>query len=148
MPSGHDKCFRPKPGSKTRCRILIADSDSGVRRDVRQLLATREGFEVCGEATSGEEAISQAKQLQPDLVILDVEIPVVDGLEAARVIRKFFPEIRILIFSLQSAGDLRQQALHAGAAGYLHKSEAQHLLKAVETILRDGSYSGATAAFA
>jgi two-component system response regulator NreC len=145
---GHEDCFSPKPGSKIRCRILVADADPTVREQVFQLLATREGFEVCGEATNGEETIAKAKQLNPDLIVLDVEVPGVDGLETARVIRKFFPQIRILIFSIHTSGELRQQAMHAGTVGYLHKSEAQHLLKAVETILRDGSYSGATAAVA
>jgi DNA-binding NarL/FixJ family response regulator len=148
VPSGHEDCFRPKPGSKSRCRILIADDDPEIREQVRQLLATREGFEACGEACNGEEAIERAKQLQPDLIILDAEMPGVDGLEAARIIRKFFPEIRILIFSVHKSEEMRQQAIHAGAAGYLLKSDGRQLLKAIETVLRDGYYAGSTAAFA
>jgi len=112
------------------------------------LLETREGFEVCGEATNGAEAIDRAKELQPDLVILDVSMPVADGFEAARVIRTFFPEMRILMFSVHNSKKLMEEARKAGAAGYLVKSEAHQLLKAIEIVLRDGHYSGAAAAYA
>lgn len=108
----------------------------------------RDGFDVCGEASNGAEAIERAKELQPDLVILDTSMPVVDGIEAARVIRKFFPEIRILIFSVHKSKALVQEAIKAGAAGYVVKSEGQQLLNAIESVLRDGYYAGSTAAYA
>jgi DNA-binding NarL/FixJ family response regulator len=108
---GHEDCFSIKPGAKNRCRILIADDDPDVREQVGLLLQTREGFEVCGEASDGSEAIERTKELQPDLVILDISMPVVDGIEAARIIRKFFPEIRILIFSVHKSKELVQEAI-------------------------------------
>jgi len=146
--SAHEHCFSLKFGTKSRCRILIADDDADVREQVGLLLKTREDFEVCGEASNGTEAIERTKQLQPDLVILDISMPIVDGIEAARIIRKFFPEIRILIFSVHRSKELVHEAIKAGAAGYVVKSEGQQLLKAIEAILRDGYYAGSTAAYA
>jgi DNA-binding NarL/FixJ family response regulator len=131
-----------------RCRILIADDDSAVREQVRQIVESREGFKVCGEAADGAEAIERTKQLKPDLVILDISMPGVDGFEAARIIRKFFPDVRILMFSVHKSNELKKHAMEVGAAGYVEKSEGEQLLKAIETVLRDGHYYGSTAAFA
>ncbi len=75
-------------------------------------------------------------------------MPGTDGFEAARVIRKFFPKIRILIFSVHQSQDLMKEAAEVGAVGYVEKSESQQLLKAIETILRDGQYAGSTITYA
>ena len=131
-----------------RYRILIADDDAAVREQLCLLLESRERFQVCGEAESGTEAIERTKELHPDLVILDVSMPGVDGFEAARVIRRFFPDVRILMFSVHKSNDLMKQALDMGVAGYVNKSEGYQLLKAIETVLQDMRYSGSTAAYA
>ena len=150
MRASHDKesCFSSAPGTPSICRILIADDSVAVRAQVRALLENTTGLEVCGEASNGAEAIEKTKELQPDLVVLDISMPVVDGFEAARVIHKFFPDVRILIFSVHKSNQLIKEALAVGAVGYVPKSEGQQLLKAIDTVLRDGHYSGSTAAYA
>ncbi len=129
-------------------RILIADDNDVVRQMIRSLLESRDDFEVCGEAANGMEAIDKAKQLKPDLVILDITMPQVDGLEAARVIRKFFPDIRILIFSVHKANQLMKELLETGVNGAIDKSESHMLLQAIDTVLHDGRYFAAAAGYA
>lgn len=143
-----ESCFSSAPGTVSICRILIADDSAAVRAQVRALLEDRKDLEVCGEACDGAEAIERTKELQPDLVVLDISMPVVDGFEAARVIHKFFPNVRILIFSVHKSNQLIKEALAIGAVGYVPKSEGQQLLKAIDMVLRDGHYSGSTAAYA
>jgi len=150
LPAHNDKesCLSSAPGKPSVCRILIADDSAAVRAQVRLLLEDRKDLNVCGEARNGAEAIEKTKQLHPDLVVLDISMPVVDGFEAARVIHKFFPDVRILIFSVHKSNQLVKEALAIGAVGYVPKSEGQQLLKAIDTVLRDGHYSGSTAAYA
>ena len=129
-------------------RILIADDQDAVRKIVRMLLESRADFEVCGEAADGTVAIERAKELRPDLVILDISMPGVDGFEVARVIRKFFPEIRILIFSVHNATQLMKEAWDIGVNGFVEKSESgQVLLKAVDAVMGDEQYFAASAGF-
>jgi two-component system nitrate/nitrite response regulator NarL len=146
MTGQKNSCF--SAGANRTCRILIADDSAAVRAQVRSLLDDRRDLEVCGEAVNGAEAIDRTKALQPDLVILDISMPVVDGFEAARVIHKFFPDVRILIFSVHKSNQLMKEALDIGAVGFVSKSEGRQLLKAIDTVLRDGHYSGSTAAYA
>ncbi len=129
-------------------RILIADDNAAVRQRLRLLLESREDFTVCGEAKDGIEAINRTKESLPDLVILDITMPGVDGFEAARVIRKFFPDIRILIFSVHKSKQLVKEALEIGVAGFVGKTEGDLLLKAIDTVLHDGRYFAATAGYA
>ncbi len=129
-------------------RILIADDHDGVRKTLRSLLESRDDFEVCGEAANGVEAITRTKELKPDLVILDIRMPTVDGFEAARVIRKFFPEIRILIFSVHKANQMLEEAQKIGVNGFVEKSEnGQVLLRAVDDVLHDQRYFAAAAGY-
>lgn len=143
-----ESCLSSERGTPGVCRILIADDSAAVRAQVRAILEDRKDLKLCGEASNGAEAIDKTKELQPDLVVLDISMPVVDGFEAARVIHKFFPDVRILIFSVHKSNQLMKEALALGAVGYVPKSEGQQLLKAIDTILRDGHYSGSTAAYA
>ncbi len=116
-------------------RILIADDHEAVRRCVRSLLASREDWDICGEAVDGYDAIRKAKELKPDVVLLDISMPHLSGLEAAPVIRKETPQSEILIFSQHEASQMRQAALQAGARGYVAKSDAaRDLLAAIEAV--------------
>lgn len=81
--------------------ILIADDSSGVRRVVHSYLTGR-GFDVCGEATDGEEAIEKARTLRPDLILLDVAMPRTNGIEAASVLKEMMPNVRIVLFTMYS----------------------------------------------
>jgi PAS domain S-box-containing protein len=117
-------------------RILIADDHEIVRQGMRSLFSLRSNWDVCGEAVDGRDAIEKAKQLQPDVVLLDISMPLLNGLEAARVIRKEVPHSQILIVSQHEAAHMRTTALEAGARGYVAKSElSRELLAAVEAVL-------------
>ena len=117
-------------------RILIADDHEIVRRGIRSLFTLRPDWDVCGEAVDGREAVEKAKQLLPDVVLLDISMPFLNGLEAARIIRREVPQSRVLIVSQYDAAHMRTKALEAGACGYVAKSDlSRELLAAVEATL-------------
>ena len=117
-------------------RILIADDHELVRQGLRSLLASRPSWEVCGEAADGREAIEKAAQLKPDIVLLDVSMPRLSGLEAAAIIRRQSPAPEILIVSQHDPGEMLPSALKAGARGFVSKSEvADNLLSTIESII-------------
>lgn len=103
-------------------RILIADDNKFVRRGITGLLATDSRCEICGEASDGVETLQQVKELNPDLVLLDVSMPGTDGLETARRLRQQAPDLKILIMSQHDPSQLSASAIEAGAAASLDKS--------------------------
>ena len=116
-------------------RILIADDYEHIRHAVRALLASHEEWDVCGEAVDGQDAIQKAKELKPDVVVLDISMPHLNGLEAARVIHREVPQSEILILSQYAASEMLPVALEAGARGYVTKADAiRDLLAAVEAV--------------
>ena len=122
-------------------RILVVDDQEAVRRRVCSTLASRADFEVCGEAADGQEAVDQAKALRPDLIVLDVTMPVMNGLDAARVILAFFPKMPILILSMHRNKQLLEEARRMGVRGYIAKEEAiQNLTSAIDTILGNQTF--------
>lgn len=117
-------------------RILIVDDSEPVRRGIQTLLASRKGWFVCGEAADGLQAVNQAKSLRPDLIIMDVSMPSMNGLDAAETILREVSESRILIISQNDPEIVRRQAVQAHAHGFLEKSNIQrNLIAAVECIL-------------
>jgi len=121
-------------------RILIADDHEVVRRGVRSLLTSRKEWDVCGEAVDGRDAVKKAKELKPDVVVLDISMPDLNGFEAARLIHKEVPQSKILILSQHNVSEMLQTALDAGARGYVSKSEvSRDLLPAVEAIIHNRS---------
>ena len=100
-------------------RILIADDHDLMRRGVRSLLQSHPGWEICGEAHTGREAVSKAEELKPDVVILDISMPDLNGVEAARRIRTAAPAAEILILSVHYSDQLIREILEAGVRGYL-----------------------------
>jgi DNA-binding NarL/FixJ family response regulator len=117
-------------------RLLIADDNATVRRMLRALLETHEGWQVCGEAENGLDAVAKAKELQPDLILLDLAMPVMDGLRATREIAATLPAVPILIHTLHNAPGVELEAKKAGARKIINKTEdADELLRAIEEAL-------------
>jgi DNA-binding NarL/FixJ family response regulator len=118
-------------------RILIADDHQLVRNGIKALLQSHAGWEICGEATTGREAVAKAEELIPDLVILDISMPDLNGADAARRIRKISKNTEILILSMHYSDQLIRETIDAGALGYILKSDSDHdLLLAVEALTR------------
>lgn len=120
-----------------KVRILIADDHELVRHGIRALLQEHRGWKVVAEAADGTEAAEKARKLKPDLAILDIGMPQMDGLEAARLIRESAPKTRVLILTLHESEQMVRRVLETGARGYVLKSDlAAHLVKAVKNISR------------
>jgi DNA-binding NarL/FixJ family response regulator len=118
-----------RPGHSS-VRLLIADDRSRTRRALRALLGARAGFEVVGEAADGEEALTRIEELRPELVILDVRMPRLDGIAATARIKARWPTIRVVVHSL--ATDRREEALAAGADAFVPKGgRAEELVEAL-----------------
>lgn len=110
--------------------ILIVDDSAVIRRSVRACIERNSGWEVCGEAENGSIAIEKVRQLCPDVVILDWQMPVMDGLQAAKEIRRIAPSTTILIITMHESAELARNALAAGVREVLSKSDgiADHLI--------------------
>jgi len=117
-------------------RLLVADDHEVIRRGVRSLLGTQPGWEVSGEAATGREAVEKAKQLKPDLVVLDITMPELDGLEATRQILEAVPKTKVLILTMHESEQVMSEVLKAGALGYVLKSDAaDNLVPAVKALI-------------
>lgn len=122
-------------------RILIADDSPVVRQCLgRLLLRGRPGWEVCGEASSGEDAVRQAQELSPDVVILDFMMPAKNGIEAAAEIGELLPRIPILLCSVFLSPQLVELAREAGVAGTLSKGDLNKVIPCIETLLRGDTF--------
>ena len=124
-------------------RILVADDHEVVRQGIRTILSARPDWEICGEAVNGQEAVNLAEDLRPDAIIMDITMPVMSGLEAARKITKNKTSAPILIFTMHESRSLADSVKETGARGFVFKSRAAHdLIRALEILLKDGTYFG------
>lgn len=122
-------------------RILIAEDHDVMRQGIRSLLETQSHCEVCGEARDGREAVEMALSLKPDVAVLDLTMPALNGLEVTRQLRNNLPQTGILIFTIHESDSLVRDVLAAGAHGYILKSDAaDSLIAAVEAIARQNLY--------
>jgi DNA-binding NarL/FixJ family response regulator len=122
-------------------RVLLADDHALVRGGIRALLNTIEGVEVVGEAGNGPDALRLVAELKPDIVLMDVTMPGLNGFEVLEQSKKQFPNIRVIILTVHDAGEYAIQALRAGAAGFLPKSAAANELQlAIEVVSRGETY--------
>jgi DNA-binding NarL/FixJ family response regulator len=119
-------------------RILVVDDHDVVRRGVRALLESQPGLEVCGEVGNGVEALDHLKKGKADLVVLDLTMPEMNGLEAARAIRQVAPETEVLILSMHFSEEIAREVLRSGARGYVLKSDANSDLITAVQCLRQG----------
>ncbi len=118
-------------------RILLADDHALMRRGIRDLLMSESEFEIIGEAGDGREAVRLAEQLRPEVMIMDLAMPELNGLDAIRQIRKDAPEIELLVFSMHDSEELIREVFAAGARGYVLKSDvALYLIEAVKSLAR------------
>lgn len=115
-------------------RTLIVDNFADFRRYLSSILQRKTQCEVIGQASDGLEAVQKAEELQPDLILLDLSLPTLNGMEAARRIREISPNSKILFLSQDSSAEIVQEALRLGAQGYLLKSEATELPLAVDAV--------------
>jgi len=116
-------------------RILIVEDHALVRRGLRALLRTQPHWRVCGEAVTGREGVRKAKQLKPDVVLMDISLPELNGLEATRQILKSVPRTEVLILSIHDSEEIMRKALTAGCRGYVLKSDTERdLVEAVNAL--------------
>jgi DNA-binding NarL/FixJ family response regulator len=121
----------------TALRILIADDHSVVRAGLRSLLESHPGWEVSAEAADGREAVEKAAKLKPHVAVLDIGMPLLNGVEATRQIRKSSPDTEILVLTMHESEDLVQQVTEAGARGYILKDDADRILIAAVDAVRN-----------
>jgi DNA-binding NarL/FixJ family response regulator len=116
-------------------RILIVDDHAVVRRGVRALLESHDGWVVCGEATTGRDAVEQCRRLGPDVVVMDLSLPDLNGLDATRQILKDAPHTEVLVLTMHHSEELARDLLQAGARGYVLKSDAdENLVVAIDRL--------------
>jgi DNA-binding NarL/FixJ family response regulator len=124
-----------------KIKVLLAEDHTIVRKGLTSLLAAEADIEVVGEAEDGQEAVEKVEQLGPDVVLMDNTMPVLNGLEATRQIKKRFPEIKVLVLTMHTTEEYIQQFLQAGASGYLIKKTApKELVTAIHAVYRGDSY--------
>jgi DNA-binding NarL/FixJ family response regulator len=122
-------------------RVLVADDHPIVRAGLRTLIESRHGWRVCAEAANGREAVEQAAKLKPDIAVLDVGMPVLNGVEATRQLRKICPETEVLILTMHDSDQMVQQLVEAGCRGYILKDDAdRNLLAALDALRRHKPY--------
>jgi DNA-binding NarL/FixJ family response regulator len=122
-------------------RVLIVDDHAFIRRGVQTILHPFPEWELCGEADNGNDAIRMAEELKPEVIIMDLSMPGLNGIEATRAIRKAQPGVKIVLLTLHESAELVRSAFRAGARGYLLKTDAeQELVKALTVVTGQGTY--------
>jgi DNA-binding NarL/FixJ family response regulator len=122
-------------------RVIVVDDHAVIRRGVQGILSAFPEWELCGEAENGQEGVKLAETVRPEIVIMDVSMPGLNGLEATRIIHNILPDTKILLLTLHSSTELVRSAFRAGARGYVLKSDAEHeLVRALNVLAGDGTY--------
>lgn len=122
-------------------RILVVDDHEIVRKGLCALIQKQVGWEVCGEAANGREAVEKAAELRPGMIIMDVTMPELDGVESARRIRAVLPDAKILMLSMHNSEEMAKEALKAGAKAYLLKTDVSNeLAQVIQAVLKGRTY--------
>jgi DNA-binding NarL/FixJ family response regulator len=125
-------------------RVLIVDDHAFIRRGVQSILHSCPECELCGEADNGADAVRLSDTLKPEVIIMDISMPGLNGIEATRAIHKSHPETKVILLTLHENSELVKSAFRAGASGYLLKCDAEEeLVAALMKVLKDGSYISA-----
>ena len=123
-------------------RVLVVDDHTVIRRGIQSILRAWPEWQISGEAANGEEAIRLTRDLRPDIVLMDISMPVMGGLEATRAICKLYPETKVLLLTLHDSLEWVESALQAGARGYLLKSDTEgELIRALNVVAGNGIYA-------
>ena len=126
---------------KTKIKLLIVDDHPLVREGLRSCLVQEKSFEILGEAASGEEAIRLAKSTPPDIILLDINMPGMNGLETARILNKTAPKCKILILTMHDSKEYVTRMVATGVQGYVLKdSSPSELISAIDTVFQGGTY--------
>ncbi len=122
-------------------RVLIVDDHAFIRRGVQSILQAFPEWELCGEAANGADAIPLVDALNPDVVLMDVTMPGMNGIDATRIIRHSHPRVKIVLLTLHESAEILRSGFRAGANGYLLKADAEgELMKAMRVVVAGGSY--------
>ena len=141
IPEGCPGTHGREPELLQELKILVADDHELMRRGVRSLLETQSGWKIVGEASDGHELLQKASESKPDIVVLDIGMPQLNGLEAARRLKKALPDVKVLILSMYDSEQVARAVLDAGARGYVAKSDtARDLVLAVEALRRNKTF--------
>lgn len=125
----------------SKIRVLLAEDHTIVRKGLRSLLDGEADIEVVGEADNGQQAVERAQLLQPDIILMDITMPILNGLEATRQIRALRPQIKVLVLTVHSTPEYVFQILRAGASGYVIKQAAvSELIQAIRAVFGGGSF--------
>ena len=123
-------------------RVLVVDDHTVIRRGIQSILRAWPEWQISGEAANGEEAIRLTRDLKPDIVLMDISMPIMGGLEATRAICKMYPETKVLLLTLHDSLEWVESALQAGARGYLLKSDTEgELIRALNVVAGNGIYA-------
>jgi DNA-binding NarL/FixJ family response regulator len=123
-------------------RILIVDDNLFLRQQLRNLICQHDGWEICGEASDGFDAVHKAQELSPDVVVMDLSMPVMNGLRATREIRSKAPSTPIIMFSMYLSPHFSNAARDAGARGIVSKLHPQEIIRGIEELLRGNTFFG------
>jgi two-component system nitrate/nitrite response regulator NarL len=138
-----DSTRQDQASSPKTVRLLLAEDHPVVRRGVALCLAQHPEFEVLGEAADGRETLRKVRDLKPDLVLMDIDLPHINGLELTETLQKEFPQTKVLILSMSDNAEFVPRIIQSGAKGFIHKdAPTEELVRAVETVARGGTFFG------
>jgi DNA-binding NarL/FixJ family response regulator len=122
-------------------RVLIIDDHAFIRRGVQNILDSFPDWELCGEAGNGADGLRMIEELRPEVVLMDITMPGMDGIQATRAVRTVNPRVKIILITLHESVEVLRSGFRAGANGYLLKADAEEeLIKALRVVIGDGSY--------